>query len=376
MRVAFYAPMKAPDHPVPSGDRSMARLLWRAMERSGHQVVLASRLRGRVADGDAAEQARRARLGARIAERIVGGGSPPPDLWFTYHLYYKAPDWIGPRVARALDIPYVVAEASVAPKRAGGPWDMSHRAVLDALAQADAVIPLNPRNAACLPDPAKLRDLPPFVEIPDSPGRASARAHWRATADLPDNAPWIIAAGMMRAGDKLASYRLLAEALARLAGLEWVVLLAGDGPARGAVEEAFAALPGGRVRFLGALPPEALHGLFSAGDLYVWPAVNEAYGMALLEAQALGLPVVAGREGGVPAVVADGVSGLLSAPRDPAALSAAIARLLEDPDRRRALGQGASRYLRQSHGFEAAAEGLDRILRGAAADHRQRKHSA
>ena len=46
---------------------------------------------------------------------------PLPELWLTYHLYYKAPDWLGPAVRAALGIPYVVAEASVAPKRAGGP---------------------------------------------------------------------------------------------------------------------------------------------------------------------------------------------------------------------------------------------------------------
>ena len=39
---------------------------------------------------------------------------PPsgPAAWFTYHLYYKAPDWLGPDIARALAIPYLVAEAS------------------------------------------------------------------------------------------------------------------------------------------------------------------------------------------------------------------------------------------------------------------------
>ena len=46
--------------------------------------------------------------------------------------------------------------------------------------------------------------------------------------------------------------------------------------------------------------------MYAAADLYVWPAVREAYGIALLEAQAAGLPVVAGREGGVAEVVADG----------------------------------------------------------------------
>src|SRR3546814_1683340 len=56
-----------------------------------------------------------------------------PQLWFTYHLYYKAPDWIGPKVARALRIPYVVAEASVAYKRASGPRSEEHTSELQSL---------------------------------------------------------------------------------------------------------------------------------------------------------------------------------------------------------------------------------------------------
>ena len=164
MHVAFYAPLKAPDHPVPSGDRRVAALLMEAIGLAGHRVSLADRLRSRDPAGDPVRQARLARIGLVRAERLVRryrAGTPEarPDLWFTYHLYYKAPDWIGPRVAEALDIPYVVAEASVAEKRADGPWDTGHRATLRALGQAASVVTLNPRDAECLPDQGKVRLL-------------------------------------------------------------------------------------------------------------------------------------------------------------------------------------------------------------------------
>jgi len=375
MRITFYAPMKAPDHPVPSGDRSMARLLVRALEIAGHEVTLASRLRSRVADGDLDRQAHLARLGARTAARLIARLDPPPDLWFTYHLYYKAPDWIGPQVARALDIPYVVAEASLAPKRAGGPWDPSYCAVLEALAQAAAILPLNPHNAACLPDPAKLRELRPFLALPEAleqaGERAAARRAWAAELTLPEATPWLIAVGMMRTGDKLASYRLLAQALGMpdLAGRPWQVLLVGDGPARAEVAAAFAALPQDRTRLLGALSTARLHSLLAACDLLVWPAVNEAYGMALLEAQSLGLPVVAGREGGVAAVVSEGCGGRLVTPRDPIALAAAVAALLDDPAERRRLGAAGQWRARRLHGLPTASRQLDEILRRAVAEH-------
>ncbi|TNF60571.1 MAG: glycosyltransferase family 1 protein, partial [Rhodobacteraceae bacterium] len=59
MRVAFHAPLKAPDHPTPSGDRKMARNLMAALERGlGAQVWLASGLRSREPEGDPAAQER------------------------------------------------------------------------------------------------------------------------------------------------------------------------------------------------------------------------------------------------------------------------------------------------------------------------------
>ena len=110
-----------------------------------------------------------------------------------------------------------------------------------------------------------------------------------------------------------------------------------------------------RVRFAGAVPHAELPALYAAADLYLWPAINEAYGMAFLEAQAAGLPVVAGRTGGVPAVVADGVTGLLTPIGDAAAFAAAVARLLDAPGRARAPGAPPPRARVAAHHDERAA---------------------
>ena len=71
-------------------------------------------------------------------------------------------------------------------------------------------------------------------------------------------------------------------------------------------------------------------GLYASADLYVWPAIGEAWGMALLEAQAAGLPVVVGRSGGIPDIVADGEAGILVQAGDARALALAVATLLDD----------------------------------------------
>ena len=168
---------------------------------------------------------------------------------------------------------------------------------------------------------------------------------------------------MMRTRDKLDSYRVLAEALGRLKDRPWRALLVGDGPARGEVEAMMAPLR----RSACALPapcrtPNCPRPMPSA-DLYLWPAINEAYGMAFLEAQAAGLPVVAGRTGGVPAVVADGVTGVLTPIGDAAAFAAATARLLDDPKERVRLGKAARARVNARHDERAAAHALAAALR-------------
>src|SRR6266446_9403855 len=154
MRIAFYAPLKAPDHPVPSGDRRVAQLLLAALRFSGHDTFVASRFRSYDGSGDPLRQARLASLGARLAERFLQrcreAPEAAPELWFTYHLYHKAPDWLGPVVADALGISYVIAEASDAPKQAGHGWAAGRDAAARAIRRADAVIGLNPADRDCV----------------------------------------------------------------------------------------------------------------------------------------------------------------------------------------------------------------------------------
>jgi len=377
MRVAFYAPMKPPDHPVPSGDRQMAQLLLRALKDGGHQVEVASRMRSWQAKPDAERQKRLDKLGQRLADRLLkryGQRHPAdrPAVWLTYHLYYKAPDFIGPRVAAGLGIPYIAAEVSLAEKRAGGPWDPGHQAAKKAMAAARAIVTINPEDGEALPAAWRQRRLNAFLDTQSyeaaSHARARHRREWAERSEADERQPWLVALAMMREGDKLASYRLLAQALRGLPDLPWQLLVAGDGPARAQVEEAFRAFAAGRkkrVHFLGELRPEAVPGLLSAADLVVWPAIGEAYGMALLEAQAAATPVVAGKLPGVAAIVEDGRSGILTKAGDAATFAAAIRALLTAPALRRQMSQSAQELIAERHSLKAAAERLTEILQEA-----------
>jgi len=364
MRIAFYAPMKPPDHPVPSGDRNIARLFMRALADGGHRVRLASRFRSWENAVDDGSQARIERRGARLAARLIDRyrRGDRPDLWFTYHVYYKAPDWLGPAVADAFGIPYVVAEASHSPKRAGGAWDRGHRATERALRRADLIVALNPDDRICLPQivPARrVMPLPPFLDGAPlrraAAGRATHRAALAAAHDIDPARPWLLAAAMMRAGDKVRSYARLAEALNRLGGRPWHLLIAGDGQARAEVEAMFRPFAGGRVRFLGALEQADLQTVYAAADIFVWPAIGEALGMAMLEAQAAGVPVVASAARGVPEIVADGVTGYLVPEPDSAALATNLARLLDEPRLRQRMGRAAAARVADRHDLPGAA---------------------
>lgn len=375
MRVAFYAPMKPPDHPVPSGDRHLARLLMTALRHTGHTPELISHFVSRDGTGDPERQARLEQLGDKLAARLIRQLKARPlherpEAWLTYHLYHKAPDWLGPRIADTFHIPYVVAEASSAPKQANGPWDIGYRAANAAIARADAILTLNSDDWDCLQpvaqEPVLHRRMLPFVDAASFDSAMSRRANLRdayaARGGWPDDTVLLLAVGMMRPGAKENSYALLAEALKRVPGDNWRLLVAGDGPQRDAVEAMLEAAAPGKIEMRGALEPSALAEAYAASDMLVWPAIDEAFGIALLEAQAAGLPVIAGKERGVPDIVASGVTGLLPKPGDAEGFANAITRLIDEPETRVRLGAAAARRVREQYDIPAAAARLDATL--------------
>ncbi|MGA0597326.1 glycosyltransferase family 4 protein [Enterovirga sp. CN4-39] len=360
--IAFYAPLKAPDHPHPSGDRTMARLLLRALDRAGFAPAVASGLRTWEPAGDPARQNAIRAASLAEADRLTASyealpADRRPRAWFTYHCYYKAPDHLGPEMARRLGIPYAIAEASRAPKRAHGTHAAGHAAAERAIDRADILFVMTRHDRACLERAARpgqaLVNLPPFIDTD-----AFAIAPGPTGEGRP---PRLLAVAMMRDGDKLASFRLLGEALARIPNRPWVIDVVGDGPARPEVERILAPF-GARVAFRGRLEGADLAVAYNEADLLVWPAVNEAYGMVLLEAQANGCPVVAGCFGGVPDVVVDGATGLLAEPGNAAALAEGVASLLADPARRATMGEAARRFVREERSLDRAARILGDAL--------------
>lgn len=124
------------------------------------------------------------------------------------------------------------------------------------------------------------------------------------------------------------------------------LLLVGDGPLRAdLVAKAQALGVGDRLEMAGAqLDPAPF---LAAADLVVAPSLNEGMGRVLVEAMALGRPVVATRVGGIPAVVVEGETGSLVPPDDPPALARAVSELLKDPGLRQRMGEAGRRRAEQ-----------------------------
>ena len=362
--IAFYAPMKPPTHPTPSGDRKMAQLLLEALRRAGTAPELASEFRSHCSKPDPAQFAALKTEGAAEAERLIKTyqARPPeqrPQLWFTYHLYYKAPDHLGPRVAAALGAPYVVAEASRSPKRLRDAWAESAADAEAGLDLADVILCLTERDrpalAAQLLSTQHLAMFPPFLDA------------GRRPPPKPEPTPpfRLLTVAMMRPGDKVSSYRTLTAALTMLtenSGPDWRWDIAGDGPARQEVAALTAPL-GDRVRLLGRVDDEIeLRALYGAADLLIWPGVGEAFGMTYLEAKAMETPALAEDRPGVRDVLSGG-GGRLVPPDRPDLLADAVAGLLNDPATLIKMGRQGRADVAARHGLDAAAERLRQIFR-------------
>jgi len=353
VKIAFYAPLKPPDHPVPSGDRQMGRLLIEALRRMGHEVEVASTLRAYLpapaAFCDLEIVAREET--ARLTKQWAANGRP--DLWFCYHPYYRAPDLVGPALSRRFGMPYVTAEASYAGKRNADGWAPIQARVIASVELALVNICFTKRDrdglARAVPD-AVFADLKPFIDV-------------HCYGDRPHPAPSkLVAVAMMRQGDKFRSFTMLAAALDLICDRPWRLAVVGDGPARNDVRALFNRFGPERVVWAGEVAPQDVRSFLLDAAVYVWPGCGEAYGLSYLEAQASGLPVVAQDTAGVPEVVSAGETGILTPEADIAAYASAIRRLLDDDRLRRRMATAARNFVHGQRSLSAAMTRLAAIL--------------
>ncbi len=374
MKIAFYAPIKPPDHPIPSGDRLIARNLISALKWAGHDIELASSFvaYSKRADGSILKEKKADALAE--AERLVEALSPRrPDCWMTYHPYCKAPDWIGPIVCDHLKIPYITVEAARTGQgfESGGDlwrdWRLEAQA---GIAKADLHLCFKPTDRnylhSFLPETVPTAMIPPFVDTQDTE-TSHASSDINLDPALPDHWrpdwPVLLTVGMMRPGKKVENYRIIAEALTGLQALQWNLIAIGGGPQEEEIRSFFNQITPKRLLFTGGVEHKQVLSLMNRSDIFVWPGWKEPIGMVYLEAQLSGLPVCALDSMGVPLTVKHGKTGLLSPENEPDRFRQNLAELISHPDLRNDLATAAPIHVRNNHSLSAASASMQTALR-------------
>ena len=164
----------------------------------------------------------------------------------------------------------------------------------------------------------------------------------------------------------IKGYEVLIEALpaifAKVPTAHYLIVGAGSGEYAGHLQQMCADRGlADRVHFVGF--QDQTWPYLAALDLYVQPSLNEALGIAAVEAMAMGKAVVATRVGGLPEVVADQQTGLLVSPGNAVELSKAVLSLLEDRPRREYLGRCGIVRVQEHFNLETTLAGIEQVYR-------------
>ncbi len=243
-------------------------------------------------------------------------------------------EWLYRRALAGTDVVATVCEAARADAVRRGILPSAKARVVPNGIRVEAFIQASPGHRVRL---RQMLGLPPQTRIIGSVGRLN----WTK-----DQASLIRAFGMVR--------RQLADA---------ELVLIGDGELRAELQQCAAAEGvAGQVHLLGDRSDvrELLPGL----DLFVLSSLSEGYSMALLEACASALPIVATAVGGNGEIVRDGVSGCLVPAGDAPALATAMTALLAEPEQAQVLGAAARAWVEAEGSLEAMAARYDALYRG------------
>jgi glycosyltransferase involved in cell wall biosynthesis len=349
VRIALYCPNKPLTHPHPSGDLVIAQGIHSTLNRLGHDCreIVQFRSRWFWKTGLGWIGACRAWTEAwRLARAFK------PQIWITYHTYYKSPDVIGPWITGLLNIPYVIFQPMYSTRRRkSSSTSPGFRLNRWAILRARHVFTNNFLDVDALrrilPD-RRITYLAPGIHPEAFQRVPSAGRALRGQFQIPPDHLLILTAARWREGVKTESFLHLLRALVQLRVLlpAFTLVVVGDGPMEPCLRSlALQDLPG-QVVFAGRVPRREMSRFYSAADVFAFPGIGESLGMVFLEAQCCGAPVVALDTAGVPQVVVHGETGILVPRDDGSAMARAIEELGRNPERRRALGSAGARFVR------------------------------
>jgi phosphatidyl-myo-inositol dimannoside synthase len=347
--------------PAKGGIQVVAHRLVRQAQRSRMRVVTLDAPQAGLFDRHEALDVRRAQFSGRRHHRpaILGLNGLAfkealrfrPDIVLSVHIVMSPAAWAIRRAIGAPTVQYLHAD------------EIRGRPALTrfAVRQASAVIAVSTHTCklalAAGTDPSRLHRIPIGVDLPVSSPVARA------------SQPTVLTVARLR--DRYKGLDTLMRAMplirARIPDAQWIVV--GDGPLRQELEGLAAAYElDGRVRFAGEVSDAERDAWFDRAHVFAMPARlpsggvgGEGFGIVYLEANAHGLPVVAGNVGGALDAVVHGETGLLVDPGDHTAVADAVSELLLDPGRAEALGRaGAARARRFA--WPTIAERVEELL--------------
>lgn len=351
MKIVYYMPFKPLGHRNPSGDLIIGTEIFEFLGSRGVEIELASKFRCRWIYF---KPQLWPLLFVEFFRVLWLCRKVKPDLWLTYHSYYKAPDIIGSLCCRLLGIPYVIFQGIYSTKRRKKlkTWAGFYLNRM-ALSQADRVLnnkrPDHFNLARLLPED-RLAYVPPGLHPEDFQFSESSRKQTRERLMAKDRV-LVMTAAMFRPGVKtrgllqvIESCRVLLEK-----GCELFLIIAGDGSERTRIADQAEAELGDNCLLLGKIPRYSMAEYYSAADVFAFPGIEESLGMVYLEAQSCGLPVVACRDWGAKEAVVDGETGLLCAAADEHHFTLNLEKLIHDSRLRKELGRAAAEHVRRNH---------------------------
>ncbi|MBN1930831.1 MAG: glycosyltransferase family 4 protein [Desulfobacterales bacterium] len=365
MHIYFYTPFKPLGHLTPSGDLMIAKGLFNYLVCKGHQVHPVNSLRTRWIYWKPWLWPKFMLEQQRILRKIIRNR---PDLWLTYHSYYKAPDILGPIISKQVKIPYVIFQGIYSTKRKRNlktlPGFILNKQALKSAQhvftnRCEDLINLNrilPKKHLTYISPG----IKPKEFCFDTKARSELRYSWNIK-----NEPVILSAAMFRPGVKSVGIAWLIRTCRKIfqENKRLCLVIAGNGEEKNRlIRLAEDQLPG-QFRFVGQIPQDKMYRFYSAGDIFAFPGIKESLGMVFLEAQSCGLPVVAFANGGIPEVVKDRETGFLLPPYASDMYADAIKKLIKDKKLRAQMGEAGRQYVWRYHDLNVNYEKLELILK-------------
>lgn len=342
--MSFYSPLKPIDSPIPSGDREISRGLFRFFETHGVKPFVVSRLVSRRAKFES-KLTEKIQWSFKLLPNLLKSVTQSSDILFTYHNYYKAPDWIHPVVSWLKGTPYVVFEASFKPSLKDSD-PLAYHFLKFSFKQAKLLFTDTKRDFEVLKKhfPEKTHYVRPSIEderILDS----------NQVGDM-NGTPQLVSIAMLRADRKFPSVKWLVETLSELQneGYRFHYRHIGGGECFEELENlCHKLLKPENYTLCGTLEKEETMEQLQECDIFVYPGIGETFGMVYLEAQAKGLPVVAFKNGGVADAIADGTSGHLCQSFDREEYKQRIIELISDREKYASFSRGAVEYVSKFH---------------------------